>query len=67
MREEPRDLVVQHPVVGKVHQTDCTAANLVFISRANAATSGANFGITTGKLTRLIQRHMVLQDQGTSG
>src|SRR5262249_37991267 len=42
MRKQPLDLAVEHLQVGKIHQTNGPAANLVLIGRADAAAGGAD-------------------------
>lgn len=46
-----------------VTQTQATTRDLVFIGRTDAATGSPDLGDATGLLARLVQTHMVGQDQ----
>ena len=49
--------------VQQIANTQATTSNLVFVSRANAATGSTDLQLATGLFTRLVQRNVEGQDQ----
>ncbi len=63
MRQQAIDLVRQRGEIGEIHQTDRTAADLVFIGRADAALGGADGRSLVGILAQCIEFAVQRQDQ----
>jgi hypothetical protein len=63
MRQQAVDLVRQGVEVGKVHQPDGAAADLVLIGRPDAAPRGADRGARVGGLPQRVEFAMQRQDQ----
>jgi hypothetical protein len=63
VRQKTIDLVRERVEVGQIHQADSTAADLVFIGRADAAAGGADRGARIGGFAQRIELAMQRQDQ----
>ncbi len=63
MRQQPLDLVRQRVEIGEIHQPDRAAADLVLVSRADAAPRGADRGDRIAGLAERIELAMQRQDQ----
>src|SRR5579884_380438 len=64
MREEARDLLIERVRLGKVHKADGAAADLVFVSRTDAALGRADLDrIVGGALAMRIELAMDGEDQ----
>ncbi len=63
MRQQAVDLAVEHLQIGKIHQPDRAAADLVLIGRADAAAGGADRALAGRLLARDVELLVQRQDQ----
>ena len=63
MRQQALDLAVEHLQVGEIHQPDGAAADLVLVSRADAAAGGADGAFAGGALADDVELLVQRQDQ----
>src|SRR3990167_1937384 len=59
------ELVGEGPGIEQITHTQAAARHLVLVGRADAAPGGADGGLATRLLARVIQRHVMRQDQRT--
>ena len=63
MCQQPFDLVRQRVEIGKIHQANRAAPDLVFVSRPDAAPRGADRGNGIGGFPQRVEFAMQRQDQ----